>query len=62
VPDFDEAHRIDERASEVYEHLTGGRSTADAGVIADNLASMVKRSETDGARLSAQIASIDEPK
>jgi predicted PurR-regulated permease PerM len=37
--------RMDERASEVYEHLSEGATATDAGVIADDLASIAKRSE-----------------
>lgn len=37
--------RLDQRANEVYESLTEGVPAADAGAIADDLATMVKRTE-----------------
>jgi hypothetical protein len=46
---------LDERATEVYEQLTQGVSAADAGMIADDFASTVKRSE-DGPDLSTTHA------
>jgi predicted PurR-regulated permease PerM len=49
------ARELDEQATAVYEHLTEGFPAADAGAIAENLASMVKRTEEGGPRLSAQI-------
>jgi putative heme transporter len=39
------AHQLDRRANEVYETLTEGVSAVDAGVIADDLATMVKQTE-----------------
>ncbi len=45
VTHTDQAHLMDERASKVYERLSEGASAADAGVIADDLASIVKKSE-----------------
>jgi predicted PurR-regulated permease PerM len=44
-PATDSTHQLDERANLVYEQLSEGVSAADAGVIADDLASMVKRTE-----------------
>jgi putative heme transporter len=41
----DDERRLDKNATEVYERLAGGASAADAGVIADDLATIVKRSE-----------------
>jgi predicted PurR-regulated permease PerM len=41
----DVAKQLDERAMEVYEQLTQGVSAADAGIIADDFASTVKRTE-----------------
>jgi predicted PurR-regulated permease PerM len=45
MPATDETHRRDERANAVYEHLSEGITTADAGVIADDIATMVRRTE-----------------
>jgi putative heme transporter len=45
APASDETLRRDERATEVYEHLSEGTTAADAGVIADEVATMVKQSE-----------------
>ena len=39
------AHQLDRRANEVYETLTEGVPAADAGVIADDLATIVKQTE-----------------
>ena len=50
--------RMDERASEVYEHLSEGATAADAGLIADDLASIVKRSEQGMTTVSAQLPII----
>jgi len=41
----DMAKELDERATEVYEQLTQGVSAADAGIIADDFANTVKRTE-----------------
>jgi hypothetical protein len=49
---------MDERASEVYEHLSEGATAADAGLIADDLASIVKRSEQGMTTVSAQLPII----
>ena len=62
APAFEAETALDERASEVYEQLTeGASSTADAVAVADNLATMVKRTETEGVRLSTQLASMIDP-
>ena len=45
APATSEAHRIDERATQVYERLAEGVTATDAGVIADDLASIVKKTE-----------------
>jgi predicted PurR-regulated permease PerM len=50
--------RMDERASEVYEQLSEGATAADAGLIADDLASIVKRSEQGMTTVSAQLPII----
>ena len=42
-----DALHLDERANEVYEHLTEGVAAADAGAIADDLATIVKQTEAD---------------
>ncbi len=44
---------IDARANVVYEHLTEGISAADASVIADDIAGIVKRTEEDAAEEKA---------
>jgi predicted PurR-regulated permease PerM len=45
MPATDETLRRDEHANAVYEHLSEGVATADAGVIADDIATMVRRTE-----------------
>jgi len=50
--------RMDERASEVYEHLSEGATAEDAGLIADDLASIVKKSEQGLTTMSAQLPII----
>jgi len=50
--------RMDERANEVYEHLSEGATAADAGLIADDLATIVKRSEEGLTTVSAQLPII----
>jgi putative heme transporter len=45
MPATDETHLRDERANAVYEHLSEGVTTADAGVIADDIATMVRQTE-----------------
>lgn len=52
----DDAKISDEKASEVYEHLTEGVSAADAGMIADDLAGVAKRSEDAEAEAVAEAA------
>ncbi|HET9620476.1 MAG TPA: AI-2E family transporter [Kofleriaceae bacterium] len=49
------ARKLDEQATAVYEHLTEGFAAVDAASIAEDLATMVKRTEEGGPRLSAQI-------
>ena len=44
-PTPDAADQLDARANEVYEHLAAGVPAVDAGVIADDLATLVKQSE-----------------
>ncbi|MCX5745833.1 MAG: AI-2E family transporter [Proteobacteria bacterium] len=45
MPTTDATHLLDERANMVYEHLSETATTAAAGVIADDIATMVKRTE-----------------
>ncbi|MEO8706740.1 MAG: AI-2E family transporter [Kofleriaceae bacterium] len=52
---------MDDRATEVYEHLTEGVSAADAGVIAADLAEIVKQTEEGHGTLSGQIAAVPAP-
>ena len=47
MPATDETHRRDERANAVYERLSEGVTTADAGVIADDIATMVRKTEAN---------------
>jgi hypothetical protein len=54
----DGATLMDERANEVYEQLTEGATAADAGVIADDLASIVKKSEDGRTTMSAQLPTV----
>lgn len=56
-PAADRTHQLDERANLVYEQLAEGVSAADAGVIADDLATMVKR--TEERNTSGQPASVE---
>ncbi|CAN5663496.1 AI-2E family transporter [soil metagenome] len=53
--DHDRIRRLDEQAIRVYEELTENIPAAEAGVIADDLANIVKRSEDGGPTLSAQL-------
>ena len=53
--DNERIRRLDEQAVRVYEELTENIPAAEAGVIADDLASLVKRSEDGGPTLSAQL-------
>lgn len=48
VPATDATHQRDERANAVYEQLSAGVTTADAGVIADDIATIVRQTETAG--------------
>jgi predicted PurR-regulated permease PerM len=52
---------LDEQASRVYEELTEHSTAAEAGVIADDLANLVKRTEEGGPTLSAQMPSVQPP-
>jgi predicted PurR-regulated permease PerM len=45
MPATDETHRLDERANAAYEQRSEGVTTADAGVIADDIAKDVMQSE-----------------
>ena len=45
TPATEETHLRDERAITIYEHLAEGTTAADAGVIADDIATMVKQTE-----------------
>jgi hypothetical protein len=55
VPASDEILRRDERAVEVYEQLSEGSTAADAGVIAGEVATMVKQSEDSEMPPSAKL-------
>ncbi len=54
----DDNKRIDERATEVYEQLTEGVSAAAAGVVAEELAAVVKETEEGRTTLSAEIPAV----
>jgi len=54
-PAADATHQLDERANLVYEQLAEGIPAADAGMIADDLASMVKKTEEGRDTPSAQL-------
>ena len=58
TPENSDAKDLDDQANEVYEQMTVGASAADAGLIADDLASMVKRTEEGGPTLSAQLPAV----
>jgi predicted PurR-regulated permease PerM len=60
-PTDDSAKELDERASEVYEHLAEGASATDAGVIATDLAGLVKRTEEGSTTPSAQLPAVPDP-
>jgi predicted PurR-regulated permease PerM len=60
-PATDEAHLLDERANKVYEKLAEGVTAADAGIIADDLASIVKKTEEGRTTVSAQLPVIPDP-
>jgi predicted PurR-regulated permease PerM len=57
-PHHDSQKRMDERATEVYEHLSEGVSAADAGVIAADLAEIVKQTEEGHGTLSGQLPAV----
>ncbi len=52
MPATDETHQRDERANAVYERLSEGVTAADAGVIADDIATMVRQTEAAEVRTS----------
>lgn len=54
----EDSKRIDERATEVYEQLTEGVPAAAAGVVAEELAAVVKETEEGRTTLSAEIAAV----
>jgi predicted PurR-regulated permease PerM len=58
IASHDDERRMDERATEVYEQLTEGVPAAAAGVVADELATMVKETEEGRTTLSAEIAAV----
>ncbi|NVB83012.1 MAG: AI-2E family transporter [Kofleriaceae bacterium] len=51
----DDKARIDERATEVYERVTEGIGAVEAGMIADEMASIVKRSEDTGTAVDPAV-------
>jgi len=53
-------HRIDERASEVYEKLSEGVPVEDAAAIANNLAELVREREHEGRSLSGSMSLLPE--
>ena len=53
--------QLDDQASRVYEELTEHSTAAEAGVIADDLANLVKRTEEGGPTLSAQMPAVTPP-
>jgi putative heme transporter len=53
--------QLDDQASRVYEELTENATAAEAGVIADDLANLVKRTEEGGPTLSAQMPVVQPP-
>lgn len=55
---YEDNKRIDERATEVYEQLTEGVPAAAAGVVAEELAAVVKETEEGRTTLSAEIAAV----
>jgi len=59
--DQDRARELDQQATRVYEELTENISAAEAGVIADDLANLVKRTEEGGPTLSAQLPVVQPP-
>ena len=61
APATEATHELDERANLVYEQLAEGIPAADAGVIADDLATMVKKAEEGRSTSSAQLP-LAEPK
>jgi len=59
--EHDRMKELDQQAVRVYEELTENIPAAEAGVIADDLASLVKRSEEGGPTLSAQLPVVTPP-
>jgi predicted PurR-regulated permease PerM len=60
MPATDETHQLDERANAVYEHLSEGVTTADAGVIADDIATMVRNTEAETRDNAPEIVPVVE--
>jgi chromate transport protein ChrA len=61
TPATSETHKIEERANQVYERLAEGVTAADAGIIADDLASIVKKTEEGRTTMSAELPVIGDP-
>jgi predicted PurR-regulated permease PerM len=61
APAHGEAQLLDERASKVYEKLAEGVTATDAGIIADDLASIVKKTEEGRTTISAQLPAVPDP-
>jgi len=59
--EHDRMKELDQQAVRVYEELTENIPAAEAGVIADDLASLVKRTEEGGPTLSAQLPVVPPP-
>ena len=59
--EHDRMKELDLQAVRVYEELTENIPAAEAGVIADDLASLVKRTEEGGPTLSAQLPVVTPP-
>ena len=59
--EHDRMKELDQQAVRVYEELTENIPAAEAGVIADDLASLVKRTEEGGPTLSAQLPVVTPP-
>ena len=53
--------QLDDQASDLYEELTEHSTAAEAGVIADDLANLVKRTEAGGPTLSQQMPVVEPP-
>ncbi|MEO8553988.1 MAG: AI-2E family transporter, partial [Kofleriaceae bacterium] len=59
--DQDRIRELDAQAVRVYEELTENIPAAEAGMIADDLASLVKRTEEGGPTLSSQLPVVNPP-